>query len=462
VDENSNERTGEEMAGRDIILRILRNELAPSFGCTEPVAVGLATSIAYNAAKGRLPSWLGGQPTQGLEQTLPKDVGKIVVSLDPFTYRNGTDVEIPGTGKRGIRVAASLGVLCDPNKKLSLFEDSNSDGAEWIKRMLDAGRVDITVVRTRTPPIYIRARVILKTSEGYSGEGVAIIRDAHANVTYVEGNGRILYRKRRADRGETCDDMRAMSMLELEDIVDAVNDLPKEEYDLVRKSVEMNSNAAKVGMDCEPGLKIGRTLKSLEAEKFLGQGIINHAIALASAAVDARMSGCVVQVMSCAGSGNQGLTATLPIVAVAQMRGWSEERLTKSVALSFLITCYCTSFLGYLSTLCGGAMKAGVGASAGIAYYMGGNLRQVYSAMKNMIESIAGIICDGAKTSCAMKVAVISGAAVESAFLAMKAASVPYESGIKGNSLKETMKNLKKISDAMTEVDKVVLEIISS
>ncbi len=450
------------MSDRDVILRILRNELAPTFGCTEPVAVGLATSIAYNAAKGRLPSWLGGQPAQGLQEKLPEDIEKIVVSLDAFTYRNGTDVEIPGTGKRGIAVAACLGVLCDPSKKLSLFEDSDPEYNSWIDRMLQANRVEVDVARIKTPPIYIKAHVFLKTREGHSSEGVSIIRNSHTNVTYVEGNGHILYRKKRMDRLENWEDMKAMSMLELADIVDVVNDLPKCEYDLVRGAVEINSNAAKVGLNCEAGLRIGHTLKTLEDEKFFGQGVINHAIALASAAVDARMSGCVVQVMSCAGSGNQGLTATLPIVAVAQLQGWSEEKLTKAVALSFLITCYCTSFLGYLSTLCGGAMKAGIGAAAGIVYFMGGDIEEMYSAMKNMIESFAGILCDGAKTSCAMKVAVISGAAVESAFLAMKAASVPYQSGIKGNSLKETMLNLKKISDAMTEVDKAVLEVIGS
>jgi len=445
------------------VLKILRSELEPSFGCTEPVAVGLATSIAYNAAKGSLPSWLHVQltPVTVLDDITQESIERIVIDLDRFTYRNGLDVEIPGTGKRGSLVAAALGVFCNPNKRLSIFEDSETENLQRIEALLEADRVRLNILNRKASSIYIKAKVLTKRLNGFSNEGIAIIEDSHTNVTSVKRNGRVLYKKENRDHKELCKNMKILAATGLEEIIDTVKKLPEEYQDLIRKSMRMNLSAAKVGISKKPGLKVGYTLKRLRDEKILGNDMINHAIALTSAAVDTRMSGQIVPVMSCAGSGNQGLTATLPIMAVAERQGWNEDRVVRAVALSYLITCYCTSHLGYLSTLCGGAIKAGVGAAAGIAYYLGGELQQVDSAMKNMMESITGLICDGAKTSCAIKLTVVSGAAVESALLALNSVTTPSQSGINGKNLEETIQNIKRISESMTETNEAILEIIS-
>jgi len=451
----------DKMNKKKIILKILSNELTPSFGCTEPAAVGLATSIAYNATKEILPSWLQVRNTTEtvLDNQTQENIEKIIVELDRFTYRNGLDADIPGTGRRGISVAAAQGVFCDPNKKLSIFEDSKAENVERIDRLLKAGKIKLRILDGRTSCIYIRARVLVKLPGRCSSEGIAIIQDAHTNVAFVQGNRRVLYR--REEPLKSILDLKALLMVGLEEIIDVVKSLSKEDYDLVRKSVEMNLEAARVGIHNKPGLQIGSTLRRLVDEEVLGKDMINHAVALTSAAVDARMAGCIVPVMSCAGSGNQGLMATLPIVAVAERWGWDEERIVRAIALSYLITCYCTSHLGYLSTLCGGAIKAGVGAAAGIAHYLGGEVQQINSAMENMIEAVTGIICDGAKTSCAIKLAIVSGAVVESALLALSGIVVPFQSGIKGKNLEETIKNVRKISDSMTKTDETILGIMS-
>lgn len=451
---------------RSSIIRVLRSELVPSFGCTEPVAVGLATSIAYNAIQENLPSWLETQWTAKtrLEEVTQRDIERIVVDLDRFTYRNGLDVEIPGTGgKRGILTAAALGVFCDPNKKLSIFEDSSAEKAESMSELLKTNKVRLRVADTReVPSMYIRAEVQVKRANGSFSQGIAVIQYTHTNVAFIKKDHRFLYRRKCSDRNGLDDGMKALSKIQLKEIVDVAMNLPREDYDLVSRSIYMNLGAAEVGLRNKSGLKVGYTLQRLRDEETLGDDMIAHAVAITGAAVDARMSGEVVPVMSCGGSGNQGLVATLPIVAIAKEQGWDEKKVARAVALSYLITCYCTSHLGYLSTLCGGAVKAGVGATAGIVYYLGGKLHQINSAMKNLIECIAGILCDGAGRSCAMKLATISGAAVKSALLALNGVEVPSRKGIAGKNLEETMKNVKRISDGMNKVDEAVLEIISA
>ncbi|MGA3296604.1 MAG: L-serine ammonia-lyase, iron-sulfur-dependent, subunit alpha [Candidatus Bathyarchaeia archaeon] len=453
------------MSRRNVALKVLRNELVPSFGCTEPVAVGLATSIAYHASNGLGPSWLPIRPVVKIaaNETKIDDIRRIVVNLDRFTYRNGLGVDIPGIERMGIVAAAASGVFCDPNKMLSLFEDLGHENAKKIDKLIETGKVKINVVGgLATPCLYINAQVVTRATSGTWNRGIAIIRDSHTNVTFVGRNGRTLYRKSSSNHADRGKDMKRLSMISLTEMIDAAKSLPKDDFNLVLRAIEMNIAAAKVGTYKKTKLKIGHTLKKLRDEKILADDVNNRAIALTSAAVDARMSGCIVPVMSCAGSGNQGLAATLPIVAVAEKQGWDEKRIVRSVALSYIITCYCTSHLGYLSTFCGGADKAGIGATAGIVYYLGGNPRQINSAMRNMIQSVAGILCDGANTSCALKLAAISGAAVESALLALKGVSVPPQIGIKGKNLEEMVKNLRKLSDNMTEVDNVMLKIIGT
>jgi L-cysteine desulfidase len=452
------------MSRRDVALKVLRNELVPSFGCTEPVAVGLATSLAYYASNGAAPSWLPVRPLVKTTVNEPKtgNLRKITVSLDHYTYRNALKVDIPGIGKSGVVAAAAAGVFCDPNKRLSIFEDLGREKARKIDKLIKAGRIKVSIEQRADPRLYITAQVLSRSTNGTWNRGIAIIRDAHTNVAFLGRNERTIYRHVSSNHANRTEDMKRFSKIRLPELIKIANTLSKDDFNLVLKAVEMNVAAANFGTFKRTKLKIGGTFLKLRDEKILADDVNNRAIALTSAAVDARMSGCVVPVMSCAGSGNQGLAATLPIVAAAQTQGWDEKRIVKAAALSYLITCYCTAHLGYLSTLCGGADKAGLGATAGIAYYLGGNHHQINSAMRNMIQSVAGILCNGANTSCSLKVAAISGAAVDSALLALRGITVPPQIGIKGENLGRILKNIKKISDNMAEVDKVMLKIMDT
>ena len=424
------------------ISEILGEQVRPSLGCTEPAAVALAASTAYHALS---------RPG--------KDIEKILVSVDRNVYKNSLAVGIPGThGLTGIYAAAALGAYCDPVLGLNLFSDSDERKLSLAKGLLKKDKVDVEVKDKKgEPTISIKARVWAKGSVGE-----AWIQYEHSNVTFIKRDDTVLYDKRKPRREHAVSQgLKDLAAISLSGIVHAVENLSREDKDLIRRGIEMNRKAAAAGLKTGAGLGIGHNIESFAAKNKPAGDEVTRAKVLTAAAGDAQMSGLDVQVMTSAGSGNQGIVAILPIVAVAEARRMDTEKLIRAAALSHLITAYITCHSGYLSAICGCGIKAGVGAAAGVTYYLGGGVKEVGMAVNNMAGNITGMICDGAKPGCSLKMATAAGCAVESALLAMKGVSVPPDNGIVGYKPEDTLKNIGLISKSTASMDEAIVKIMT-
>jgi len=351
-------------------------------------------------------------------------------------------VGVPGTGGLyGIHIAAALGPFCNPEKKLTLFEDSNVEKISMATDLVKKGKINVNIIDHGADQPEIHIKIHVKTK---SGVGLAVIRNEYINVVYVEKDGKVIFERKPAKKKalDIDEDILALSKMKLSEIIKQVENLSKEDQAYISKGIEMNINASKIGIEKGLGLGIAAKLQELVQESSLSEDLTNYAKIKTVAAVEARMSGYDVLVMSVTGSGNQGINVMLPIVAVAEKVGYNTERTIKAVALSCLVTIYATFYMGFTSVLCGAALKAGIGAAAGITYYLGGSVKQISSAIKNMAGNITGVICDGAKIGCAIKVATAAGTAIQSALLAMKGIGVPSSNGIVYDNVEDTIKNI--------------------
>lgn len=441
---------------------LLRSQVKPSLGCTEPVATGLAASIAYNALRGWIPTWLGGKTPYAPEYF---DIQEILINVDRDVYKNSLAVGIPKTQNLyGIYNAVALGIFCNPDKELSLFQDSNEEKLALAKKLVEDNKIKIKVVDDWKGEADINILAIVKAKEGsHYHEGMTRIQHSHTNVTCIMKDGKTLYKKKEKPQSKGFDEnMEELSKMSLKGILNLTESFSKEDMDYILEGIKMNERASDVGLRNRLGLQIGYMLQELMEEGVLANDVVTLAKIKTAAAADARMSGYDVSVMSCAGSGNQGCVATLPIVAVAEKFGRDDKKLIKAVGLSYLITSYVTYYSGYLSALCGCAVKAGIGATSGITYYLGGDLEKIGDAINNMAANITGIICDGAKLGCAKKLATSAGVAVESALLAMKGVKVPPTNGIVAKNPEDTIKNIGRVSKGMIQTDKSIVEIMES
>lgn len=420
------------------IIELLKAEVLPTTGCTEPGAVALATATASEA--------------------LNKNVDHITVTVNSNIYKNGVAVGIPGTGETGLTIAAALGVVKKhPEKQLSVLEGVTPEELAAAKAMLAQNIVDIHVDASKTS-LYICARLM-------SGADCCevIIRDKHTNIVSIQLNGKNLLSNQdtqcslRKDYRQFLRD----ENISIAQLVAAVEALPTEEIAFLLDGVNMNVSAAKTGIEKKLGMGIGSMYEEMMASGAISDDMINSAKRLTAAAADARMSGENVQIMSSAGSGNHGITVILPVYTVAQKIGASREQLLRAIALSHLVTIYVKIYTGNLSALCGCAVAAATGATAAITWLMGGNITTIESAMKNIIANLTGMICDGGKVGCALKLATAAAAAVESSLLAQKNIVVPDTNGIITNSIERTIANLGKVSNpGMLATDKVILDVM--
>ncbi len=449
------------------ILQLLKNQLKPATGCTEPVAVGLATSLAFNAAFGKVPSWIK-KNVKGEADLNPEDflenIKEVTVEVDRNVYKNSLATGVPGSGgQSGIHVASALGIFCDPEKKLNLFEDSNEEKIKKANKLIKERRVKIKLVDTwkAMPDLRIYASVKLRINSSIK-KGVAVIQHTHTNVMLLKQDRSILYRKFDKERGVADSDLKELSRLTIKDMVKIVEKITEVDANLVWKAIEMNQKVYEFGLKNSPGLGIGSKLQKLIKKGKIKKDMVNSAKIKLAAAEDARMSGQDVQVMSIGGSGSHGLASTIPIMAVADEIGTDKEKLIKATTLSILVTLYSTYYLGYLSALCGVVIKSCAGAAAGITYYLGGNEKQVGLAIKNLLADITGVICDGGKIGCALKVATGAGVAVQSALLALEDIEVPSDNGIVVETPEDTINNVGKISKGMIPLDKSIIEIMKN
>ncbi len=427
---------------------ILKMEVAPALGCTEPVAIALAAA----AARAQLPEG-------ALEQ--------IEIWVDPNIYKNGIAVAIPGTeGLSGLDMAAALGAAGgDPYLKLEVLSPVGRQEANKAKSLVDAGKVKVNLLADRKG-LYIRAAV---KAAGHTAE--AQIETLHDNIVSLclDGNpvskSPLLSSGSQSDSDSPKQDLQALEkwlkQLTLNQLLELIDQLDREDMAFVRQGIDLNLQLASHGLKYGSGLGVGKTLMRLVRQKLIKKDMITAARILTSAAADARMAGVKLPAMSSAGSGNHGLTAILPIVAVKDYIEADAKTLLQAVALSHLITGYVKAYTGRLSAICGCSVAAGAGAAAGITYLLGGDVHHIAGAIKNLIMDLAGVICDGAKAGCALKLSTAAGTAVQAALFALQGVTVSPEDGIISASPEATMKNVGTLTnEGMIETDRTILSIM--
>lgn len=416
-----------------IFLEILKSEVVPAAGCTEPVAV------AYSCATAR--------------QEIEGQVKSLDIWVDPGLYKNGLRVGIPGIKTRGLYMAAALGILSGDTKKgLCVIEGLKEEDELKAQELVEKGVIRINI-KHDVARLYIET--VLTTDQG---QVRVLTLDRHLNVVSLE-KGRELS-KNSLDILPVSKAEKIIQKFTLNELVEFAEEVPLEELGFLEEGVEMNKRAAKEGYKIAGSMC--NTIHGLIEKGIMADDVINNVQKLCAAAAEARMSGCMLPVMSTAGSGNHGITVFLTNAAVADKIGSTREKLLRALALSNLITVYVKSFTGPLSAMCGCGVAAGTGASAGIVYQMGGNTEQMFGAMLNMIGSIAGLICDGGKEGCAYKLALSGGWAVESALFSMQGAVIHHNNGILAPDFYQLFKNLGHVcGPGMSHTNKAILDVMS-
>ena len=420
---------------RERIIALINREVVPAIGCTEPIAVALCVAKAA--------------------ETLNQRPQKIQGLLSANILKNAMGVGIPGTDMIGLPIAVALGALIGKSEyQLEVLKDSTPEAVEAGKKMIEAQAIQISLKENIEEKLYIEV-----TCMAGEEKATAIISGGHTNFVYLSKNDSVLMDKRSGTSGETEEES---VELNLKKVYDFATTSPIEELQFILEARRLNKQAAERSFKGNYGHELGKTLCSSDSERLImGSNTFTHILSYTSAACDARMAGAMIPVMSNSGSGNQGIAATLPVVVYAEDNHKSEEELTRALILSHLTAIYIKQSLGRLSALCG-CVVAATGSSCGITYLMGGNYQQVSFAVQNMIANLTGMICDGAKPSCALKLTSGVSTAVLSAILAMENKCVTSVEGIIEDNVDLSIRNLTKIgSQGMNETDKLVLDIMT-
>lgn len=418
---------------RDEIIALIKREVVPALGCTEPIAVALAVTKARE-----------------LLEDLPD---KTTLRLSGNIIKNAMGVGIPGTGMIGLPIAVALGALIGKSEYgLEVLKDENPESVAKAKTYIDEGRIAVELYEDAPSNLYVDAVV-------YKGDhsAQAIISRDHTNFVYLAKDGKTIYKEDAS--ADTSSEEDSDIKLNMRMVYEFATESPIEEIAFILQARDLNKKAAELALSGEYGHSLGAMIKNRGA-KYFGDSTVAHMITYTSAACDARMGGATIPVMSNSGSGNQGITATLPVVAYAEDCDASDEQLIRALTLSHLTSIYIKQSLGRLSALCG-CVVASTGASSGITWLMGGKYEEVCASIKNMIANIAGMLCDGAKPACSLKISSGVSTAMMSSLLAMNEHCVTKIEGIVSDDIDETIRNLTSIGkESMMETDKQVLHIM--
>lgn len=425
-----------EQKERQNIISLIKREVIPAIGCTEPIAVALAVAKAKEVL-GILPE-------------------KIEVFLSTNMLKNAMGVGIPGTGMVGLPIAIALGALIGKSEyKLEVLKDITPETLELGKKMINDKIITVSLKHKISEKLYIE----INAKSANAAVQVIISRD-HTRFSHIQKNEEILLHL----DDETNDDTTKEAAVELSfnKVCDFALESPIDELKFILKASVMNRAASNESMKGQYGHSVAQTVNNGSQQKVMGDTIFTRMLSVTAAACDARMAGAMFPVMSNSGSGNQGIAATLPVSVFAEETGKSEDELARALTLSHLMTIYIKQSLGRLSGLCG-AIVAATGSACGITYLMGGTREQIGYSIKNMIGNITGIICDGAKPSCALKVSNGVSTATLSALMAIDNKVVTSIEGITDEDVDKTIHNLTKIgSEGMNETDRMVLDIMTN
>lgn len=422
------------------LIEILKNETGISVGCTEVAAVALAAAWARKA--------------------LGEDPDRLEITLDRGTYKNGMRVGIPGTKEIGIPWAAAIGAcIGKPEEKLKILGNISSDVMGKAKKLLLNNKINVTVNRM-AKEIYIDCK--LKTS---SSTAEALITRRHDQVDKVLRNGQI-YKEWKAPRKSPSPKVK--QKIEIKDIpfdvfFPFVESARLEKLSFLKKGLEVNRNFARDCLNHLNEMELSPILERWSTgykETYIRPD--EYGKLITTAAVEARMRGFPKPVFTCGGSGNQGLVASLPLIGYAEKTEIPSDVFLRSVALSFLVTIYIKAYTGVLSPICGCGIGSSIGVGCGLAYLMGGKQKEIEGVIKNMVGTMAGIICDGAKSGCAFKALLMVGMAFDSAELAVGGVIISSRDGILSQSVEETLSNLEHLTHfGMAHADDAILDVMT-
>ena len=418
------------------IIDLIKREVVPAIGCTEPVAVALCTAYATEA--------LGTRPE------------RIEVRLSGNMLKNAMGVGIPGTGMTGLPVAVALGALIGKSGyRLEVLKDCTPAAVAEAKEWIAEQRIRIGLTQDSDEVLYIDVRC-----EAADRHARAVIAREHTRLVFLEGpcaERSIDERDSLSARTQAAAD----EELTLRRVYEFATTAPLADIEFINESRRLNEAAAEEALKGNYGHELGKTLSRPLGKGIMGDTIFSHIISATSSACDARMAGAMIPVMSNSGSGNQGIAATLPVVVFARENHNTDEELTRALVLSHLTAIYIKQSLGRLSCLCG-CVVASTGSSCGITYLMGGSYEQISYSVKNMIANLAGMVCDGAKPSCALKVSSGVSTAVLSAMLAIQNHVVSSVEGLIEDDVDRCIHNLTRLgSVGMRETDRMVLDIMT-
>lgn len=419
---------------RQDIIALIKREVVPAIGCTEPMAVALCVAKATEA--------LGETPES------------VQADLSANILKNAMGVGIPGTGMVGLPIAIALGALVGKSEyQLEVLRDSNASWVDKGKHFIAENRIKIGLKENITEKLYIEIKV--KAGEH---EAIAVISGTHTHFIYVAKDGEVLLNEQVFD---SADEETKEQELTLREVYDFATTTPLGMIEFINEARRLNESASQEALKGNYGHALGKTLSRPLGKGIMGDTIFSHILSATSNACDARMAGAMIPVMSNSGSGNQGIAATMPVVVFAEENHNTEEELTRALVLSHLTAIYIKQSLGRLSALCG-CVVASTGSSCGITYLMGGTYEQVAYSVKNMIANLAGMVCDGAKPSCALKVSSGVSTAVLSAMLAIQNRHVTSVEGLIEDDVDRCIHNLTRMgAEGMNETDRLVLDIMT-
>lgn len=422
---------------RTLICQILNHEMMLATGCTEPAAIALTAAVAREH--------LIGEPTHV----------KVLASVN--IIKNAMAAGIPGTDCTGMNYAAALGAVCGRvDRQLQVVDGAMPEDVAKAVELVRSGNVEMG--RTPEPD---KLYVEVELTNG-SHQSRAVIRGAHTNVTFIEEDHRELATAAQEASADPITPRVIKETLSIQTIYDFVETLDRETDDLhmIEQAIKINSEIAKVGAEGSFGLNIGRHIRQSQESGLMGKDVMLEAVAVTSSAADARMAGANAPVVTNSGSGNQGITATMPIVSAAQSLGVGEERMFRAVTLSHLIAIHIHADFGLLSGLCGATIAA-TGAACGLVYLQGGSAKQIGYAVNNMLGDVTGMLCDGAKADCALKISTCVFTAFNCAAMALRDETVKPTDGIVEQDPEVTIANFVKLgNDGSPKMDDLVLDML--
>ncbi|MBQ7068411.1 MAG: serine dehydratase subunit alpha family protein [Synergistaceae bacterium] len=413
---------------------ILKSELVPAMGCTEPIA------IAYASAKAR--AALGENPE------------KISVSCSGNIIKNVKGVIVPNSGgQKGIETAAVLGAVGgDSTKELEVIANATDEARKLTKKLVAEKICDVQLAEN-VPNLFIEIKM-----QGKNHNSLVKIENSHTNITLIERDGKILFENSaKQDTAEHSQDVKTnKNLMTLKGILDYANELNVNDVkEIFERQIEYNSKISQEGLDNKWGARVGKTILEM-----WGSSVRSRACARAASGSDARMSGCPLPVVINSGSGNQGITVTLPVLEYADEWCLSREKLYRALAVSNLVSIYIKHYIGSLSAFCG-AVSAACGSGSAITYMAGGDYKNIADTITNTLANVGGIVCDGAKPSCAAKIASSVNAALLAHYMSMNSNEFRGGEGFVEDDVEKTIKNMGYIGKiGMKETDKEILNVM--